>query len=185
MSLTDNLVSYAGKINDCANVYDYKGMWYYYGQLEMIGKILNDAGKDIEINASHIGEGIEITGISVNGETVFEKKKPEHMLDKIARTTNKNQVVKAIMDAYDRSVITGERCSLYLDPDDGRLYMVDGNDVPETARSAHDVKMCSYQAKASASKREHERKTVEKRMELVYEQLQGKKKNVRPGGLGR
>lgn len=172
LNLVDDLVYYAGKTNTCANDLDEKGAWRYYEEMEAVAEIASGCGYDVAISISRPGYSVEVVSIMVDGKPVFEKMEPEHILDKLDRTTNIETAIKKIMETYDRSVVTGKRCSLYVNPDTGTFYMVDGEAIPDEARAGRDLKMCSYRAEAGSEKRAAEERIVTDRMETVYGELE-------------
>lgn len=172
LNLVDDLAYYAGKTNACADALDEKGAWRYYEEMEAVAEIASGCGYDVAISISRPGDSVEVINIAVDGKLVFEKIEPEHILDKLDRTTDKETAIEKIMETYDRSVMTGKRCSLYVNPDTGTFYMVDGEAIPNEARAGRDLKMCSYRVEADSEKRAAEERVVTDRMETVYGELE-------------
>lgn len=143
--------------------------------MEAVAEIASGCGYDVAISISRLGYSVEVMSITVDGKPVFEKKEPEHILDKLDRTTNKETAIEKIMETYDRSATTGKRCSLYVNLDTGTFYMVDGEAIPDEARAGRDLKMCSYRAEAGSEKRAAEKQIVTDRMETVYGELERRK----------
>lgn len=175
LNLVDDLVYYAEKTNACADALDEKGAWRNYEEMEAVAEIASGCGYDVVISISRPGYSVEVMNITVDGKLVFEKMEPEHILDKLDRTTDKETAIKKIMETYDRSVVTGKRCSLYVNPDTGTFYMVDGEAIPDEARAGRDLKMCSYRVEADSEKRAAEERVVTDRMETVYGELEKRK----------
>ena len=175
LNLVDDLVYYAEKTNACADALDENGAWRNYEEMEAVAEIAGGCGYDVAISISRPGYSVEVVSIMVDGKPVFEKTEPEHILDKLDRTTNKETAIEKIMETYDRSVMTGKRCSLYVNPDTGTFYMVDGEAIPDEARAGRNLKMCSYRAEAGSEKRAAEEQIVTDRMETVYGELEKRK----------